>query len=95
MKASRGVRRGTRRKFKKGFWGKTRLKDYIKEFKLNDRVIIKISPPDHRTMPYSKFKGSAGVIKGIMGRSYIIETRTGGKHKTVITRPEHIEPIRK
>ncbi len=94
MRASKGVRRGTRRKFSNRFRKKFLLRAFLQEFKPHDRVVIDIDPTYHKTMPYSKFKGLVGVIKGKKGDAYIVEVKTGKKRKTIIAGSEHLKLIK-
>ena len=94
-KASRGLRAGTRRKLKKEFGSKFTVTNYLRSFKVDERVTISQNPSSHKGMPYIRFKGAAGVVKGRRGGAYIVEIKSGNKKKTVIARPEHLAPADK
>jgi len=95
VKASRGLRSGTRRKLSKGFRSKFTVTPYLKEYKTNDKVIIKPNPSSHKGMPYVRFSGSVGIVKEKKGSSYVVEVKQGEKQKTVMARPEHLVPLSK
>lgn len=94
VRASKGFRAGTRRKLSRGFREKFTVTPYMREFKLKDKVVIKIEPSSHRGMPYPKFKGMVGEVAGTRGGSFLVRVRVGGKVKEVIARPEHLKPTR-
>ena len=90
VRATKGFRRDTRRRLKKTLRHKFKVTPYLKEFKENDRVVIKPDPSSHKGMPFPKFKGIEGVVKSRRGEAYIVEIRTGNRKKEVISRPEHL-----
>lgn len=90
VRATKGFRRSTRRKLKKSLRHKFKVTPYLREFKANDKVVIKIDPSSHKGMPFPKFKGRVGVVKEKRGDAYIVEIRIGDKLKKVISRPEHL-----
>ncbi len=94
VRASKGIRHGTRKKLKKGFRERFKPESFIQEFKPEDKVIIKQDASSYR-MPHPVFKGKIGEIKGKRGRAYIIEIRAGNKIKELIVRPEHLKSFHK
>ncbi len=90
VRASKGFRRSTRRKLKKGRREKFKVTPYLREFKPGDRVVIKIDPSSHKGMPFPKFKGKVGEVRERRGEAYIVKIRVGGKTKEIISRPEHL-----
>jgi large subunit ribosomal protein L21e len=90
VKASKGFRRSTRRKLKKNIRRKFKVTSYLKEFKPEDKVVIKIDPSSQKGMPFPKFKGKVGEVKEKRGNAYVIKIRIGKKIKEVISRPEHL-----
>lgn len=93
VKSSRGFRSSTRRKLKKSLRDKFKPGRFIKEFKTNDKVVIKQDPSSQRGMPHPRFKGKVGVVTERRGNSYILEIYMGNKRKTVVSRPEHLKKI--
>lgn len=90
VKGSKGYRRSTRSKLKKKVKEKFKVTAYLREFKPNDRVVIKIEPSSHKGMPFPKFKGKVGEVKEKRGNSYVVKVRIGNNIKEVISRPEHL-----
>ncbi|MBI4173188.1 MAG: 50S ribosomal protein L21e [Candidatus Aenigmarchaeota archaeon] len=89
-KSSKGFRKETRRKLKKGVRDKFKPEDYIREFKGGQHVVLMLEPASHKGMPFPKFKGKIGKVKGRRGRAYLVEITDRGKRKTVIAKPEHL-----
>jgi large subunit ribosomal protein L21e len=90
VRATKGFRRSTRRKLKKSHRHKFKVTPYLKEFKVNDKVTIKLDPSSHKGMPFPKFKGKTGVVVEKRGNAYIVQIRIGNMLKKVISRPEHL-----
>lgn len=63
------------------------------QYRIGEKVVIKIDPSIHKGMPFKRFHGKVGEIIEKRGRCYVILVRDGGKYKRVIARPEHIRPI--
>jgi large subunit ribosomal protein L21e len=93
VKASRGLRTGTRRKLKKGYRDKFTITPYMREFKEQDRVTVSPDPSSQKGMPHVRFKGNAGTVVRKRGDAYMVEVRIGGKKKTITARPEHLAPV--
>ncbi|NIO22411.1 MAG: 50S ribosomal protein L21e [Candidatus Aenigmarchaeota archaeon] len=92
VKKSRGMRRGTRSKMKRGRKDKFKVAPYLQAFEINDRVVIKLNPSSQRGFPDPVFEGRTGKIKERRGRSYVVELKVGKKTKNIIARPEHLIP---
>ena len=90
VRSSSGLRRGTRRKLKAGVKHKFKVTPYITEFKIDDKVVIKLNPSSHNGKPFPKFKGKIGIVKGKRGDAYILEVAIGNSKKEIISRPEHL-----
>ncbi len=69
--------------------GLTRL---LREYNVNDKVVIDIDPAQVKGMPHRRFQGLVGTIKDVGRRSLVIDVPVGNKMKTVITRLEHVKP---
>jgi large subunit ribosomal protein L21e len=95
VRASRGLRTGTRRKLRKRSRAKFTITPRLRVFEENSRVTVNPDPSSHDGMPHFRFKGASGVVKGKRGGSYVVDVKIGGKQKTIITRPEHLVPVRK
>ncbi len=97
VKPPKGFRHRTRKLLKKSVREKGAippLSRLMYEYKIGDKVHIKINPAIHYGMPHRRFHGKTGTIIGVRGRSYLIEVYLGNKRKIVIARPEHIVPAK-
>ncbi|TLX98383.1 MAG: 50S ribosomal protein L21 [Thaumarchaeota archaeon] len=91
MARSHGYRRRTRSLLRsKGVRG---LSSILREYSLNDRVVIKIDPAQVKGMPHRRFNGLVGVVKDVGTRVLTIEVPVGEKMKVVIARKEHVSPL--
>ncbi len=95
VKAPRGFRHRTRKLLKKHVREKGAIPPLsllLHEYKIGDKVHIKINPAIHKGMPHRRYHGKTGTIIGKRGKCYIVEVCLGDKRKTIIVRPEHIRP---
>jgi len=94
MRGSKGPRSGTRQLLSKSpkERGLPPLSVILYDYKIGERVVIKIDPSVHKGMPFKRFHGKVGTIVEKRGRAYVILVRDGGKYKKIIARPEHIRP---
>jgi len=91
MARSHGYRRRTRSLLtSKGVRG---LSSILREYSLNDRVVIKIDPAQVKGMPHRRFNGLVGVVTDVGRRVLTIEVPVGEKMKVVIARKEHVSPL--
>lgn len=66
----------------------------ITEYRVGDKVAIKIDPSVHKGMPCRRYQGRIGAIVERRGRAYVIEIKVGRrKVKKIIARPEHIKNV--
>ncbi len=73
--------------------GKRGLSYLLREYKVGQRVVIKVDPSQHKGMPHRRFQGLVGVVKEVRKRSLVLGVKVGDKEKTVITRFEHVAPL--
>jgi len=94
MKKSHGYKSRTRSILKKKprERGKIGLSKFLREYAPGDKVVIKINPTVHKGMPHRRYHGRVGTIKAKRGKSYIVTVTQGNALKTIIARPEHLEP---
>ncbi len=64
----------------------------LREYKVGEKVTIKIDPSFHYGMPHRRFHGLTGTVIGKRGRSYIVEVYLGDKRKILIVPPVHLRP---
>jgi large subunit ribosomal protein L21e len=95
VKRAHGYRYKSRKLLRKkprerGMRGLSRL---LYEYKPGDRVIIDIDPTFISTAPHRRYQGKVGVVIGVRGRAYIVETYLGDKKKIIITTADHLKPF--
>jgi large subunit ribosomal protein L21e len=88
---SHGYRRRTRSLLRSS--EKRGLTSLLREYALNDRVVVKIDPSQVKGMPHRRFNGLVGVVKGVDRRVITLDVPVGNKTKTLITRKEHVIPL--
>lgn len=94
MKASKGFRRGTRRRLSRKTRDKFRVGEFLKKFKKDDRVAVNINASSHKGMPHPRFEGKIGKVKEKRGDSYLVEISVGDSKKNIIARPEHLKHVK-
>jgi len=92
VKASKGLRSGTRRKLRKRLREKFKVEPFLREFRPGERVVIEIEPSSQKGMPHPRFKGRIGTVKARRGNSYLVGIKVGKKEKVLTARPEHLKP---
>ena len=85
-------RRKTRKKLKRSL-RREGITRFIQKFEEGEKVVIYPEPSSHRGMPHPRFKGRVGIIKGMRGKSFIVEVKDGKKRKILVCRPEHLKPM--
>jgi large subunit ribosomal protein L21e len=93
---SKGFRRRTRKILGKRSKdaGLAPLTRTFPNFKVGERAAVILDPSIHGGMPHPRFNGKTGTITGMLGSSYMIRVRDGGKYKELVSRPEHLRRIR-
>ena len=88
-----GFRKRTRKKLKAGTKHKFKPSDYLKEFKIGSKVVVRQDPSSHKGMPHPRFMGKVGEVTEKRGAAYVIDVIVGKKHMDVIAKPEHLKQI--
>lgn len=88
---SHGPRRRTREKFRRSV--RTSVNEFLKQFEIGDKVVIKINSSSESGMPFRRFQGLCGEVVEKRGRAYVLEIKDGDKVKKVIANPEHLKKI--
>ena len=73
--------------------GKIGLSRILREYKLGEKVVIKINPSVHKGMPHRRYHGKTGIIADKRGRAYVVKVPQGNTTKEIIARPEHLKPL--
>jgi len=96
VKPPRGYRHRTRRLLRKHIREKgavPKLSVILREYRIGERVAIKIDPSFHYGMPHRRFHGLTGTITGRRGRAYEVTIYLGKKKKILYVTPEHLRPL--
>jgi len=95
MPRSRGYRKKTRSLLTKDSNSEQGLSYIMKEYNVNDKVVIKINPSIVKGMPHRRYHGKVGIVEKVMKRSLLVNIKVGDKTKKVIARLEHVKPLTK
>lgn len=95
VERSRGKRSNTRWKMTRKLRekGKILITRHLQSFKEGDMVLIKPDSSVQKGLPSRRFYLKAGKIKGVRGKSYLIEIKDGGKTKRITTPPVHLKKL--
>lgn len=87
-----GFRRKTRSKLRKPLRkrGKISISKYFQKFDDGDKVVLKPEPAVQNGMPFPRYIGKVGVIKGKQGNCYKISISDGKVKKTLLVHPVHL-----
>ncbi|TFG31894.1 50S ribosomal protein L21e [Candidatus Thorarchaeota archaeon] len=96
VKKSHGFRARTRglmskRNRQKGLTSPSKV---LIDYDVGQRVDIVIDPGFHKGMPHRRYQGRTGVVAALRGRAIVVEVSLGNAIKTLIIRPEHLQPSR-
>lgn len=94
-KGTKGFRRKTRYRFKKGLRdkGKTSITRYLQQLKIGEKVALIVEPSIQKGMYHPKFIGKTAVVKAKKGRCYEILINDQGKEKILIAHPIHLKRL--
>ncbi|AWR97258.1 50S ribosomal protein L21e [Acidianus sulfidivorans JP7] len=67
------------------------LSTLMYDYKLGDKVVIKINPSIHSGMPHRRYHGKVAEVIGKRGKSYLLKLYLGNKEKVLIVSPEHMK----
>lgn len=90
-----GYRRKTRHLLRKNVRdsGKIKLSDYLAEYNVGDKVVLKAEPAVQKGIYHLRFYGRTGIIKSQRGSSYEIQIKDGNKPKIIIAHPVHFKRL--
>ncbi|MCL2475508.1 50S ribosomal protein L21e [Candidatus Bathycorpusculum sp.] len=94
MRGSKGYYSGTRSLLRKPTRarGKPQIGKLLHPYEAGNQVIIKMNSSVQKSMPHKRFHGKIGQIIEKRGRAYVISVPQGEATKTIIVRPDHLEP---
>lgn len=65
----------------------------LRDYSVDQRVIIKIDSSQVKGMPHRRFNGLVGTVTWVGTRSLRISVPVGDKVKSVVARKDHIAPL--
>lgn len=74
--------------------GMSSLSKMLVDYEVGQRVDIVINPSVHKGMPHRRYQGRTGVVAGKRGRGVIVDVKLGNATKTLVIRPDHLQPSR-
>jgi large subunit ribosomal protein L21e len=74
--------------------GISSLSRLLVDYEIGQRVDIVINPSVHKGMPHRRYHGRTGVVLGKRGRGIMVDVKLGNAAKTLIIRPDHLQPSR-
>ena len=88
-----GFRRKTRSKLRKNprTRSKISITNYLQEFNINDKIILKAEPGIQKAMYFPRFYAKPGIIQSKQGNCYKILIKDGKKDKILIVHPIHLK----
>jgi large subunit ribosomal protein L21e len=69
------------------------LSRMLRDYSVDQKVVIKIDSTQVKGMPHRRFNGLVGTVREVGLRSLIIDVPVGDKMKTVVARKDHISPL--
>lgn len=95
MRASKGLKRGTRLalQHRKREKGKLKISDLIRQFAVGDKVMITPHPSYQFTLPMRRAYGQVGDITEQRGTCYVVSIKDGQKVKELILAPVHLRKM--
>lgn len=93
MEKRGGPRRKSRHVFRKSKneRGKLWITNYLRQFEIGERVVLKANPSYQRSLYHRRFHGSSGIIRGKSGKCYMVEIHDKNKLKNLIVHPIHLK----
>jgi large subunit ribosomal protein L21e len=94
MPNSKGERKNTRNKLSNDprDRGQSPPSGAVREFEEGARVHLAIDPSVPEGRPHPRFHGRTGRVAGRQGRGVVVAFSDGDAEKTVVVRPDHLQP---
>jgi large subunit ribosomal protein L21e len=74
--------------------GKFSIRAYFQSFNEGDRVLVGVAPTVQEGMPFRRFVGKMGVVKGTQGKSYKVQINDHNKSKEILVHPVHLKILK-
>ena len=73
--------------------GKVKIRRYLQQFALQEKVALVAEPAVHGGMHHRRFQGNVGVVVGTQGRCYKVMVKDGRMEKVFIVHPVHLRRV--
>jgi len=73
--------------------GKVKIRDYLQEFQLNDKVYLTMEPAVQKGQYNLRFYGSSGIVTAKKGKCYEVTIKDLNATKRVIVHPVHLRKV--
>lgn len=73
--------------------GKISLTKYLQSFQIGEAVVLKTESAYQKGMYHPRFHGRVAIVKNKRKRCYEVSIVDGGKEKTLIVHPVHLEKL--
>ncbi len=73
--------------------GRTTVNTMLAELDKGQTVQVNINSRIHAGLPFRRFQGKTGMVKGKRGRSYIVDLKDGNKAKQLVVHPAQLKKL--
>ena len=92
MSKSHGPRRKSRHVLKRELTSRG-VSFLLTKYAVGDKVIIKLDPREHQTIPHRRYQGKIGIIKSVGRRNLTVGVALGNKSKILQTNFNHVRSL--
>ena len=75
--------------------GKIPVSSFVKKITVGEHVHLDLEPSVNEGVYFRRFHGRTGMVVGMQGSCYKVKIRDGGKEKTLVIAPVHLNLVRK
>ena len=65
----------------------------LTKYEVGDKVVIRLDPREHKTMPHRRYQGRVGIIETIGRRVIKVGVEVANKSKVLQLRFNHVKPF--
>ena len=75
--------------------GKLPVSSFVKKIAVGEHAQLSLQPSVNEGAYFRRFHGRVGMVVGMQGSCYKVRIKDGGKEKTLIIGPVHLNLVRK
>ena len=75
--------------------GKLPVSSFVKKITVGEHVQLNLQPSVNEGVYFRRFHGRTGMVVGMQGSCYKVRIKDGGREKTLIIGPVHLNLVRK